>query len=113
MVRRNYWLKREDTEKKNTKERDDKKEDKKARQRLKVDKVFSEDEERPEKPAKKLYTLDELDKRIVEIVEKRAGRKISAKEKKVTTEEDLDALQEFYEKVQNDEIKKVEVNFFG
>jgi len=113
MVRRNYWLKREndsdDEKEKEKTEREKRKEDKKKRQGEKVEKIFAEDEDKPEKPAKRGYTLDELDKRIVEIVEKRAGRKISSKEKKVTVEEDLDALQDFFEKVKGDDIKRLEV----
>jgi len=113
MVRRNYWLKREadsdDEKQREKKERNEKKAEKIKRQKEKVEKIFAEDDEKPEKVTKKAYTLDELDKRIVEIVEKRAGRKVSVKEKKVTIEEDLDALQEFFDKVRGDEIKRLEI----
>jgi len=98
MVRRNYWLKRDEPEKEKEKE-------KKVREiKVKAKKEYDDEV----KPAKVIYTLDELDKRIVEIVERRAGRKAS-KEKKVSVEDDLEALQSLYDKVEGDEIKRLEV----
>lgn len=103
MVRRNYWLKRETAETKKKRERKIRVANPTANTR------FEEDEEVVPKPKRPAYTLDELDKKIVEIVERRAGRKVS-KEKKVAVEDDLEALQEFFDKVKGDEIKRVEVN---
>lgn len=104
MVRRNYWLKRDEPEKPEKKE-----EIRKVPKEPRADKKkkYEEDEEKPK--VKTDYTLDELDKKIVEIVERRAGRKTSSKEKKVSIEDDLEALQSFYDKVEGDEIKRLEV----
>jgi len=107
MVRRNYWLKRDEPEKPEKKE-----EIRKVPKEPRADKKkkYEEDEEKPK--VKTDYTLDELDKKIVEIVERRAGRKTSSKEKKVSIEDDLEALQSFYDKVEGDEIKRLEVIFW-
>ena len=109
MVRRNYWLKRE-----TTKDVQDKPKPK-PKPKPVVKQIYREDDDVEEvKPKQKIvYTLDELDKKIVEIVERRAGRKASVKDKKVSVEEDLEALNEFFEKVQDDEIKKLEVCFIS
>jgi len=101
MVRRNYWLKRDEPEK------PEKKDEVRKPKEIKEKKIKTYEDEPEQK--QKVYTLDELDKRIVEIVERRAGRKTSSKEKKVSIEEDLEALQSFYDKVEGDDIKRLEV----
>ena len=106
MVRRNYWLKRETTKEAQGKP-DREERGPRGPRPERVKKVYSDEEAKPKQ--KIVYTLDELDKKIVEIVERRAGRKASVKDKKVSVEEDLEALNEFFEKVQDDEIKKLEV----
>lgn len=101
MVRRNYWLKRDEPEK-------EEKDVVKRVREIKEKKVrtYEEDEK---KAGPKDYTLDELDKKIMEIVERRAGRKSSTKEKKVSIEDDLETLQSFYDKVEGNDIKRLEV----
>jgi translation initiation factor 3 subunit C len=101
MVRRNYWLKRETADVKKKRER-------KIRAPTQNTKFEEDEEEVVAKPKRPAYTLDELDKKIVEIVERRAGRK-AFKEKKVSVEDDLEALQEFFDKVKGDDIKRVEL----
>lgn len=110
MVRRNYWLKRETKDK--DKEKDKERVVKKPKVVKKVTKEIDEEED-ARKAAPKTYTLDELDKRIVEIVERRAGRKGALKEKKISVEDDLEALQMLFDKIKEDDIKRLEVRSYS
>jgi len=106
-VRRNYWLKRPEKEKPAGKDVEKKPKPVRA---VKTPAVKDYEDKFDTKTKKtEIYTLEEMDKRIKEIVERRSGRKINVKEKKVSIEDDLEALQGFFDKCKGDDIKRLEV----
>jgi translation initiation factor 3 subunit C len=112
-VRRNYWLKRDDGKDKDEEEKEKKEEDKKRKEQRAKDakkRVIDESKFNATTKKRQLVHLDEMDKTIKEIVERRSGRKTAGKEgKKLTVEDDLDVLVDFLEQAKGDELKRLEV----
>eukprot|EP00331_Platyophrya_macrostoma_P028491 CAMPEP_0176444104 /NCGR_PEP_ID=MMETSP0127-20121128/22858_1 /TAXON_ID=938130 /ORGANISM="Platyophrya macrostoma, Strain WH" /LENGTH=875 /DNA_ID=CAMNT_0017829537 /DNA_START=41 /DNA_END=2668 /DNA_ORIENTATION=- len=101
-VRRNYWLLRKDTEEEDEETKKAKEEEKKKKkaeqikqaQLRKIRAQEEKDRQAQVNREKVTYTIDALEKKIVEIIERRSGKKVQTGKSR-GVDEDLDLLQDF------------------
>lgn len=112
MVRRNYWLKREPkvpiVSKPNRPNPVINVED--TNVHIDNDSVLR-NETTPKEIPRKRYALDNMEKTIEHILERRVGKGAWAKDKNITLEEELNILQNYYEQASGTDLNRLEILF--
>ena len=114
-VRRNYWLLRTDKEEEDeevTKQKEEERKKRKEEQRIKAQEKREkarEERERLAKSAKEkiVYTQEAMEKKIIEIIERRSGKKLQTVKSR-GVEEDVEILEAFLSETRDNQ-KRLEI----